>query len=75
MPAPAREDVIVSEHDPRWWEATIEVEAFLKGRAREKTVTMLFPSSRDVMWYASPKPQPSSRGQNRTVCRTAQNFS
>jgi hypothetical protein len=44
-----------SEHDPDWWEATIEVARALKGDPRGRTVTVLYPNSRDEMWIDSPK--------------------
>lgn len=51
-----------SEHDPIWWEARIGIEAILKGQHGDETITFLFPASRDVMWYRSPKPEPHQDG-------------
>jgi hypothetical protein len=51
----------LSEHDPEWAEAEIEVEEVLKGSAGPK-VTILFPASQDVMWYRVPKPKVDTRG-------------
>jgi hypothetical protein len=45
----------VSEHDPDWWEAVIEIDSVLKGEVSERSVVVLFPSSRDVMWEGAPK--------------------
>jgi hypothetical protein len=53
-PEPARRRPI-TEHDPDWWEATIEVSSVLKGRAPQPSVTVLFPNSTDVMWMDAPK--------------------
>ena len=47
---------IVSEHDPEWQEAIIEVTETIKGGSSDK-VTILYPGSQDVMWYQVPKPQ------------------
>ncbi len=44
-----------SEHDPDWWEAIIQVESVEQGHLVEKSVTVLFPKSRDVMWARAPK--------------------
>ncbi len=44
----------VTEHDPRWTEAIVEVESVEKGDAGP-TVTVLFPGSRDVSWFRAPK--------------------
>ena len=44
-----------SEHDPVWSEADIAVSKVLKG-APVRRLTILFPASTDVMWYAVPKP-------------------
>jgi hypothetical protein len=45
----------VSEHDPKWWEASVEIESIEKGRHKEDTIPVLFPSSDDEMWIDSPK--------------------
>jgi len=45
----------VSEHDPEWWEAVIQIESVLKGQINEPNLVVLFPSSRDVMWESAPK--------------------
>jgi hypothetical protein len=45
----------ITEHDPQWQEAMIEVEAVLKGDASLKTITVLFPGSLDAAWRSVPK--------------------
>lgn len=44
-----------SEHDPRWWEATLKVQSVEKGPAKKGDVVFFFPQSDDVRWFASPK--------------------
>ena len=50
------------EHDPHWWDAEVHVESVLKGSLKSDTVTVLFPSSRDIAWYTSPKYHEGQRG-------------
>lgn len=52
----------VTEHDPDWWEAVIEVQSAEKGKLREKRVTVIFPNSTDEMWIDSPKFRPGQEG-------------
>jgi hypothetical protein len=47
----------LSEHDPQWAEAVIQVDAVLKGTAAANRVILLFPRSGDVVWYRAPKPE------------------
>lgn len=48
----------ITEHDPQWWEAVIEVDSVLKGPKQEgNRVTVLYPTSDDVMWYEATKIQ------------------
>jgi hypothetical protein len=54
-PAPKAGKQQVSEHDPQWRQATITIEKVEKGKHEAKTVTVLFPASRDVLWYHAPK--------------------
>ena len=56
-PAPGR----ISEHDPEWREAVVEVEGVEKGDPQKKLV-VLFPSSDDVQWYKAPKFEPGQEG-------------
>lgn len=44
----------LSEHDPNWTEATVEVEETMKGRA-PRTIKVMFAGSQDVMWHDAPK--------------------
>jgi hypothetical protein len=46
----------ISEHDPDWWVAEIEVARALKGKHKGK-VRVRYPNSRDVRWYGVPKPR------------------
>ncbi len=48
-----------SEHDPEWQVASVRVVSPLRG-VKEGTVLIIFPASRDIMWFNTPKPQ---RGQ------------
>ena len=41
----------ISEHDPDWQEATINVDEVIKGRPGVKQATVLFPNSDDVRWH------------------------
>jgi hypothetical protein len=47
----------ISEHDPQWAEAVIQVDGVLKGTAAAGRVVLLFPRSGDVVWYRAPKPE------------------
>lgn len=51
-----------TEHDPDWREAEVEIDGFLKGEVNGKTVRILFSSSRDVMFHASPKLKSGDEG-------------
>jgi hypothetical protein len=44
----------ISEHDPGWKEAVIDVQSVEAGLPM-KRVSVLFPGSTDVSWYAAPK--------------------
>jgi hypothetical protein len=52
----------VSEHDPKWREAVINVGAVHKGDPGTKQVVVRFPSSTDVQWHRAPKFRPGDRG-------------
>jgi hypothetical protein len=41
----------ISEHDPNWHEATVDVDEVIKGRKGVKQVTVQFPESDDIRWY------------------------
>jgi hypothetical protein len=52
----------ISEHDPKWREAVVQVGDVHKGTHRKKEVVVRFPSSMDVMWYHAPKFHPGQQG-------------
>lgn len=52
----------VSEHDPKWREAVVEVDDVHKGAHKKKQVVVRFPASTDVMWYGAPKFHPGQQG-------------
>jgi hypothetical protein len=54
-PAPREPSRGVSEHDPFWQEAVVQVAAVLKGDAALKEVVVLFPGSRDIAWVNAPR--------------------
>lgn len=45
----------ISEHEPMWTEAIVEVHKVHKGQAKKKRVVIRFPSSDDVQWSHAPK--------------------
>ncbi len=52
----------ISEHDPNWHEATIQVDETLKGTGDGKEVKVTFPKSDDVRWYGIHKFQEGQQG-------------
>lgn len=44
-----------SEHDPEWHVASVRVVAAISGAQNDALVNVIFPASRDVMWFKSPK--------------------
>jgi hypothetical protein len=52
----------VSEHDPKWREAVIDVQRVHKGNQSIKQVIVRFPSSTDVQWHRAPKFKTGDRG-------------
>lgn len=52
----------ITEHDPQWWEAVVEISTVLKGRVIGKTVAFWYPGSADVMWASVPKPRVGQEG-------------
>lgn len=46
--------VVISEHDPDWWIATVAVVSSLYGDAG-KEVEVVFANSKDIAWYKAPK--------------------
>jgi hypothetical protein len=45
----------ISEHDPQWQEAILEIETVLKGDGSLKKIAVRFPGSIDVAWVGVPK--------------------
>jgi len=58
-PRPARP---LSEHDPKWREAVINVGVVHKGEATTKQVVVRFPTSTDIQWFRAPKFHTGDRG-------------
>jgi len=52
----------ISEHDPRWRHAIIDIDEVHKGTHAKKQIVIHFPSSKDVRWYKAPKFQPGQQG-------------
>ena len=52
----------ISEHDPKWREAVIEVDDVHKGAIRKKQVVVRFPASSDALWHDTPKFHPGQEG-------------
>jgi hypothetical protein len=52
----------ISEHDPLWSEATVDVAGNEKEGVAARTIVVRFPSSRDVRWYKAPKFTPGQEG-------------
>jgi hypothetical protein len=52
----------VTEHDPKWRNAVVEVHAVHKGRHVTRTITVRFPDSTDVRWCRAPKFRSGQRG-------------
>jgi hypothetical protein len=51
-----------SEHDPMWRTAVVSVESLEKGDLKQgQRVKVAFASSRDVMWFRAPKPEPGEQ--------------
>lgn len=50
-----------NEHDPEWHVATVRVDAALRGTQNGATVAVIFPNSRDIMWFNVPKPKPGEQ--------------
>jgi hypothetical protein len=51
-----------SEHDPDWQVAEIELESILKGTPPKTRVAVLYPNSKDVMWFSAPRFQQGQQG-------------
>jgi hypothetical protein len=55
--AKAGESVTAVEHDPDFWQATLDVEHAEKGDVQAGPLTVLYANSLDVRWRAAPKPK------------------
>jgi hypothetical protein len=47
-----------SEHDPEWHVASVRVITPIRGGERDTLVLIIFPASRDIMWFNTPKLRP-----------------
>jgi hypothetical protein len=52
----------ISEHDPDWRVAEVQVDEVHKGTHPNGSVSIRFPSSQDVMWHDAPKFHPGQEG-------------
>lgn len=52
---PQAERLPPSEHDPDWWQASVQVQSVEKGQTSGKSIAVYFPHSSDIRWFASPK--------------------
>jgi hypothetical protein len=52
----------ISEHEPQWREAVVEVQTVHKGKPTTKQVVVRFPNSTDVRWFKAPKFQAGQEG-------------
>ena len=52
----------MSEHDPHWTEAVVEVRRTISGSVTGNPVTVMFAASIDVMWYRAPKYHAGQQG-------------
>jgi len=52
----------ITEHDPVWREAVIQVDDVLKGKQTSKQVTVRFPDSSDVMFHGVPRFEAGQEG-------------
>ena len=54
--------VRISEHDPEWWIATLDVAHVEQGDVSPGEIEVVYPNSRDVRWHDKPKPAPGQHG-------------
>jgi hypothetical protein len=52
----------ISEHEPFWREAVVEVQDVHKGAVGKQQIVLRFPSSTDVMWHRAPKFRTGQQG-------------
>jgi hypothetical protein len=60
--APSNVTGPISEHDPDWRIAEVQVDQVHQGNHKGKTAEIRFPSSQDVMWHDAPKLRPGQEG-------------
>ena len=53
---------VLSEHNPLLWQAVVRIDKVLRGRHRGKTVTVTFPTSKDVQWRDKPRLEAGQEG-------------
>lgn len=53
---------LITEHDPQWQEAVVEISETLRGSSPQKSVRVLYPGSQDVMWVGVPRFKPGQEG-------------
>jgi hypothetical protein len=46
----------VSEHEPQWMRATIQVEEVLSGSIKERQLVLIYPGTLDIAWVGAPRP-------------------
>jgi hypothetical protein len=52
----------ITEHDPLWAEAVLEIHSVLKGQVTGNTVAFWVPTSADVLWASVPRPGVGQEG-------------
>ncbi|MEU5599631.1 hypothetical protein [Streptomyces sp. NPDC020298] len=55
-------DTPVTEHDPDWWLAHINVVHVERGDVSEGPLDVLYSNSRDIHWHTAPAPEASQEG-------------
>ena len=53
---------LTSEHNPEWHVAAVRVITPLRGGDKDTLVLVIYPASRDIMWFNSPKLKPGQDG-------------
>ncbi|MEW8028750.1 MAG: hypothetical protein AB2806_13565 [Candidatus Thiodiazotropha sp.] len=53
--------VPVSEHEPQWMRATIQVEEVLRGSIKEQQLVLIYPGTMDIAWVGVPRPAEGQR--------------
>ncbi len=57
-PEGAKENELRQEHDPEWQIAMVRVTSPMRGAVNGAVVPVVFPASRDIIWFNSPKLHP-----------------